>query len=65
MVNQPIFIRIGLGLSYGPFSKGMPRVWMIFILIFMKFIFMACFGPDTFLAGENPIRHFNSITSLE
>jgi len=39
---------------------------MIFVLVFMKFIFTACFGPDTFIVGEAPIRHFNPycITSI-
>jgi len=30
--------------SYGPFSKGMQTVCVVIVLVFMKFIFTACFG---------------------
>jgi len=42
--------------SYGPFSKGMRRVCMIFTFIFMKFIFTMCFGPDTFVQESLKIQ---------
>jgi len=28
-------------------------------MIFVKLIFMACFGPDTFVVGWIPMHHFN------
>jgi len=39
---------------------------VIFVLIFVKFIFTVCFGPDTFIVGyvsfESLLQHeYNSI----